>query len=98
MAGKIPPRDNAAMENKGKYLNPFTDFGFKKLFGEEMAEYENSLKHYRDNKNTIDSAEMRGEHKKAIEIARRGLQKNMPLAEIADLTGLSEEEITALQE
>ena len=49
-----------------KYINPFTDFGFKKLFGSEMnkdllmdflnelihkqeiAEYEDSLKNYRD--------------------------------------------------
>ncbi|TAF99236.1 MAG: hypothetical protein EAZ44_10515, partial [Cytophagia bacterium] len=23
------------MGNKQKYINPFTDFGFKKLFGEE---------------------------------------------------------------
>ena len=23
------------MDNKGRYIDPFTDFGFKKLFGEE---------------------------------------------------------------
>jgi predicted transposase YdaD len=38
---------------KEKYINLFTDFGFKKLFGEE-----DSLKYYRDMKNVIDTAAM----------------------------------------
>jgi hypothetical protein len=42
-----------------KYINPFTDFGFKKLFGtepEEKEQYEESLKSYRDLKNVIDTS------------------------------------------
>lgn len=60
---------------KARYLNPFTDFGFKKLFGEEAREivelahltdeeraaYETSLKHYRDMLNVVDTARMEGE-------------------------------------
>jgi len=51
---------------KAKYINPFTDFGFKKIFGEEaelaklgpadLERYEYSLKIFRDNKNTYDYA------------------------------------------
>jgi hypothetical protein len=60
---------------KARYLNPFTDFGLKKLFGEdareiaelahltdeERAAYETSLKHYRDMLNVVDTARMEGE-------------------------------------
>ena len=64
---------------------------------EEMAEYENSLKHYRDMKNVIDTARVDGRNEKAIEVARKALEKNLPLTDIAELTGLSEEEIEALR-
>lgn len=57
-----------------KYVNPFTDFGFKKLFGEELFEaaqiacftpmerqaYEDSLKYYRALKNVTDTAREEG--------------------------------------
>lgn len=52
-------------EKKGRYINPLTDFGFKKLFGtatfseHDRKEYEQSLKIYRDLKNVVDTA--RGE-------------------------------------
>ena len=55
---------------KAKYINPYTDFGFKKLFGEEaskdlsekeLAEYEESLKVYRDLKGVIDTSFEEGE-------------------------------------
>jgi predicted transposase/invertase (TIGR01784 family) len=68
---------------------------------EEMAEYENSLKHYRDMKNVIDTARVdgrnEGRNEKAIEVARKALEKNLPLTDIAELTGLSEEEIEVLR-
>ncbi|MBN1970413.1 MAG: hypothetical protein JXR48_10090 [Candidatus Delongbacteria bacterium] len=60
------------VSTKEKYINPFTDFGFKKLFGEEankevaaltseeQDEYEESLKVYRDLKNVIDTAKVEG--------------------------------------
>jgi len=73
---------------------------------EELEQYENSLKHYRDMKNVIDTAAIEGEAKgklegrneKAIEAARKALEKNLPLTDIAELTGLSEEEIAALRQ
>jgi predicted transposase/invertase (TIGR01784 family) len=73
---------------------------------EELEQYENSLKHYRDMKNVIDTAaiegeakgEAKGELKKAIDVAHKALEKNLSLTDIAELTGLSEEEIAALRQ
>ena len=86
----------------------------------EMAQYEQSLKYYRDMKNVIDTAALEaevkgeakghekglveghekglveGEMKKAIEMARKLLQKNMSLSDIVEITGLSEEVVNAL--
>lgn len=51
------------MPLKDKYINPFTDFGFKKLFETaeiakstptEREQYEDSLKYYQDLKNVTD--------------------------------------------
>jgi len=54
------------MALQDKYINPFTDFGFKKLFGSEpnkdllidneKTKYEESLKYYRDLKNVVDTS------------------------------------------
>lgn len=54
---------------KDKYVNPLTDFGFKKLFEaaeiakfspEERNAYEDSLKYYRDLKNVVESSREEG--------------------------------------
>ncbi len=69
---------------------------------EELGEYENSLKHYRDSINVIDAAliegDVRGQAKKAKDVVRKALEENLPLELIARLTGLSEAEIAALQQ
>lgn len=153
------------------YLNPLTDFGFKKLFGEEphkdllisflntllpeyhqiadlqytkneyqgitptdrkaifdlncisdreRTAYEDSLKHYRDLKNATDTARLEGteegfglglekgkalglEEGKALgleegkrDTARRMLAKGMTVELVADLTGLSAEQVQTL--
>ena len=53
------------MAFQGKYINPFTDFGFQKLFEaaeiakftpDEKNKYEESLKYYRDLKNVVDTS------------------------------------------
>lgn len=53
------------MALQDKYINPFTDFGFKKLFEaaeiakftlDEKNKYEESLKYYRDLKNVVDTS------------------------------------------
>ena len=60
------------MENsliRDRYVNPYTDFGFKKLFEaaeiakftpRELNEYEDSLKNYRDMFSVISTAEQKG--------------------------------------
>ena len=69
---------------------------------QEREQYEQSLKYYRDMKNVIDTAvqeaEVKSELKKALEIARNLLKKNMPWQDIAEVTGLSKEEINALRQ
>ena len=78
---------------------------FNRLFAEaeiakftraELREYEDSLKAYRDIKNSLDSAEEKGERKKAIEIAKNLLEMGMSIDNIMKATGLSLEEIAKL--
>ena len=78
---------------------------FNRLFAEaeiakftraELREYEDSLKAYRDIKNSLDSAEEKGERKKAIEIAKNLLEMGMPIDNIMKATGLSQKEIGML--
>ena len=63
-----------------------------KFTKEEYDNYEESLKAYRDWKNTIHTAE----YNKAVEIARKMKAKNYPINEIIELTNLTEEQINAL--
>lgn len=107
-----------------KNLNQLTDRPqrfqekvFSKLFREaeisaydekEYAEYEESLKTYRDLKNSVDTAydegkveglaegKAEGKTERSLEIARNMKQKGMPLRDIAEVTGLAVEDIEAL--
>ena len=113
---------------EGKYINPYTDFGFKKLFGtplnkdllisspaalqeriftrlfeqaeiarytpEERQDYEDSLKVYRDMKNVLDTAELKGAIKEKNAMAMKAL--GLPLKTIAKVTGMSIEDIAKL--
>ena len=56
-------------ERRERYINPYTDFGFTKLFEEaeiarftpeEVMEYEESIKVYHDLKNSIDTSFSKG--------------------------------------
>lgn len=78
---------------------------FNRLFAEaeiakftrtELREYEDSLKAYRDIKNSLDSAEEKGKKDKAIEIAKNLLEMDMPIDNIMKATGLSLEEVKEL--
>lgn len=78
---------------------------FNRLFAEaeiakftrtELREYEDSLKAYRDIKNSLDSAEGKGKKDKAIEIAKNLLEMDMPIDNIMKATGLSLEEVKEL--
>ena len=70
----------------------------------ELREYEDSLKAYRDMKNSLDNAEekgiakgiVKGKKDKAVEIAKNLLEMKMPFETIMKATGLSMEEIVKL--
>ncbi len=138
-----------ADDTKERYINPYTDFGFKKLFGTEMnkdllisflnalfhdeqvikdvkylnseklgegygdrkaeiakfspeerQDYEESVKIYRDLKNSLDTAEWKGEkkgiQKEKIDTALRMKAKGYAVEDIADITKLSIEDIEIL--
>ena len=67
----------------------------------EYQAYEDSLKYYRDLKNSIDYAKevarIEGEKNKQIEIAKEMLKDNMPVEQIIKYTGLSKNEINDLK-
>ncbi|TAH28489.1 MAG: hypothetical protein EAZ06_09930, partial [Cytophagales bacterium] len=64
------------MENKQKYINPFTDFGFKKLFGEEankllLIDFLNNL--LQNQEKIIDITYLQGEHLGDTEMDRKAI-------------------------
>jgi len=99
---------------KARYVNPYTDFGFKKLFGEEantpeqLAQYEESLKIYRDLKGVVDTSYEEGKAEGKIEgkkegkkegikeTAKRMLLNDFSVEQVITATGLTEKEVKAL--
>ena len=71
---------------------------------EELREYEDSLKTYRDLKNSLDTAEEKGREEGRVEgrveekiaIARNLKSMGMSISDISKATGLQEEEIKEL--
>lgn len=80
-----------------------------KFTQDEVQSYEDSLKYYRDLKNSLDTAKEEGINEgieqgieKGIEkgtqrIAKKALKLGKPISEIMELTGLSKEQIERLQ-
>jgi toxin ParE1/3/4 len=62
----------------------------------QMAEYEESLKVYRDLKAVVDTSIEEGFEDGKIEVAKKMKSKGYPLEEIIDLTGLAKEVIEKL--
>ena len=62
----------------------------------ELKEYEDSLKTYRDLKNSIDTAEEKGRVEEKIAIARNLKSMGMSISDISKATGLQEEEIVSI--
>lgn len=63
---------------------------------EQVRSYEDSLKHYRDLKNSLDAAREEGREAEREEIARKMRAAGLPLATIASLTGLAADQIERL--
>ena len=67
-----------------------------KFTPEQILNYENSLKYYRDLKNSIDTAKEEGKEERSIEIAKKLLNKGYQTDEIAEITGLTKNDINQL--
>jgi len=82
------------------FLKLFEAAEIAKFTPEEREAYEESLKYYRDIKNVVETSRkegvVEGMGKRNVEIAKMLILKNMPIKEIAEITGLSEEEIENL--
>jgi len=63
-----------------------------KLNRQEIAEYEDSLKRYRDLYSALETAELKGK----IDVAKKAIEMRMSIDVIIELTGLSEEQIKEL--
>lgn len=63
---------------------------------QEQYDYRENQKNFWDINNVIETAEMKGEKKSAIKIARNLLSMNMPIDSICKATGLSADEINQL--
>lgn len=62
----------------------------------DRKNYQESLKRYRDNYNIIETAKLEGKMEANIELARNAHKKGLTISVIAELTGLTEEEILAI--
>ncbi len=67
----------------------FSTAEIAKFDKQERMAYEDSLKHYRDIKNVVDTAKEEGKEERTIEIAKNFIKKGYPFEDIADGTGLS---------
>ena len=98
-----------------KYISLLTDFGFKRIFGsqpnkENIKEYEDSLKAYRDIQNSIDTAKEEGFVEGFVEGFKQGIakgeqkivqamiQQGCDVDFISKVTGISTDTITAYLE
>ena len=93
----------------GKYINPYTDFGFKKLFEqaeiarftpEEVMEYEESVKIYRDLKNSMNTSfnkgKAEGKEEERLATAKKMKDLGLPMEIIAQVTGFTIDDIKGL--
>ena len=76
------------------FIQLFKTAEIAKFSREEYEEYEDSLKYYRDLKNSLDTAK----EEERTEIAKRMMKKGMEVSLISEMTGLTEKEIIALNE
>ena len=85
----------AALKEK-VFTKLFKEAEIAKFTPTELKEYEDSLKSYRDVKNSIDTALEKGREEKAIQIAKKMLDAGMDIDTIINMTDLSKSEIEKL--
>jgi len=79
------------------FLKLFQTAEIAKFTQAEYNDYENSLKYYRDLKNSLDTAKEEGKIEGKIEIAKEMLEDNEPVEKIMKYTGLTKKEIEELK-
>ncbi len=84
------------------FLQLFKIAEISKFSREEYQDYEDSLKYYRDLKNSLDTAKeegkIEGKREGKIEAASKMLEKGLEISLISEITGLPEKEIVELKE
>ena len=85
----------AALKEK-VFTKLFEEAEIAKFTPTELKEYEDSLKAYRDVKNSIDTALEKGREENAIQIAKKMLAAGMDIDTIINMTDLSKDEIEKL--
>jgi hypothetical protein len=86
-----------------RYVNPFTDFGYEEFFRlagkftpAERTAYQDSLKYYRDLKNSLDTSFVEGTLSKATHVIQKGGEAGLTIPFLAQLTDLTEAEVTEI--
>ncbi len=79
------------------FVQLFEQAEIAKYDAKERIAYENSLKYYRDLKNVIDTHFEKGKQEEKITTAKKSLQIGLSLEQIAEITGLSIEQIQQLK-
>ncbi len=79
------------------FLQLFETAEISKFTQKEYQDYEDSLKYYRDLKNSLDTAKEEGRIEEKIEIAKNLLKQEIDTVVIINATGLTEEEINKLR-
>lgn len=79
------------------FLKLFETAEISKFSQKEYQEYEDSLKYYRDLKNSLETAKVEGKIEGKIEVAKSMINKGFDTTTIAELTGLSVNEIDELK-
>ena len=94
-----------ADDTKERFINPYTDFGFKKLFDQaeiakysdaERRQYEASQKEYWDYTSTLETAELKGVKKEKIETVHRLQRMGLSVEQIAQGADISIDEVVKL--
>ena len=79
------------------FLQLFETAEISKFSQQEYQDYENSLKYYRDLKNSLDTAKEEGKIEGKIEVAKNLLHTGVDMSIIIKSTGLTEKEINELK-
>ena len=97
-------KEEEKLQNRPKALQERV---FKKLFAvaeiagfseAERKEYEESLKNYRDIKNVVDTARSEGKIEEKEGVVERCWRKKMDIADIAEISGLTTNEVILIIE